>query len=98
MGHLGEGVDLVGDPVEFCLGYLHGAQAQASAQALGMVHGAEARQLSLVQHALQPLDQLVFRNPQAFGGRLVGARTDRGPTLVAVQYRPVGPVEGGVHW
>jgi hypothetical protein len=44
VGHLGEGVDLFGDPFELRLRHRHRRQGQPAPETLGLVQGAEAGQ------------------------------------------------------
>ena len=50
---------------------------QATAQPLGVVHGAEAGQQAVIQHAADPLDQFAFRTAELVGCGLEGPFADR---------------------
>jgi len=96
VGHLGECVYLAGNPLEIGLGYAHGAQTECAAEALGMIHGAEARQRLFIEQTPQAPQQLRFADAK-FSGRLtIGAGAEWKTALQLVDDGPVGGVED--HW
>ena len=89
MGHFGKSPYYLGGPVNILRFDTHGSQCAAKAELAGVKTGPHPANYPLIDHPLDSVPKLLYRNSQPLGYDFVGLFTKRKIVLKLLQYSAV---------